>query len=256
MAPYCHNDMNKGNFTILENTPLGKGCFRLVLQAPEECKAEFIPGQFVQISLEGFFLRRPISVCDFEDGRLTLLVKKTGAGTEALSGLKEGDSLNLLYPLGNGFDCSAATSSALLIGGGIGAAPLLYLGKALLGRGVKPTVVLGFNSACEAVLLEDFRSLGVDLHIATMDGTLGTKGFVTDAVREHSLKAGYFYCCGPTPMMKAVRAALGTDGEFSLEERMGCGAGFCYGCSIQTARGPKRVCEDGPVFKKEDLLWN
>ena len=248
--------MNKGDFTILENTPLSKDCFKLVLQAPEDSKAEFLPGQFVQISLEGFFLRRPISVCDFADSRLTLLVKKAGAGTKLLSELREGGRLNLLYPLGNGFDCSCAASSALLIGGGIGTAPLLYLSKALLQRGVRPTVVLGFNSASEAVLLDEFRTLGIEVHIATMDGSLGTKGFVTDAIRENGLEADYFYCCGPTPMMKAVRSELSMDGEFSLEERMGCGAGFCYGCSIQTPDGPKRVCEDGPVFKKEDLPWN
>lgn len=235
--------------TITSNHALSASVFEMKLSGA----AEHSPGQFVNIALPGLFLRRPISVCDYGDGILTLLYKVVGKGTEAMSALKEGDTLDVLQCLGKGFDLGAKTQKPLLIGGGIGVAPLYYLAKKLLEKGLRPSVILGFNKADEIVYSEKFSSLGAKTIIATADGSVGVKGFVTDALRE--VDADYFYACGPMPMLRALNKASSLPGEVSLEERMGCGTGICMCCSCKTLLGPKRICKDGPVFKREEILW-
>ncbi len=227
--------------------------FRIVLSCgfPADIRA----GEFVDIALEGKYLRRPISVCDCEDDKITLLYKVVGEGTEQMSKMQAGEKLDILVGLGHGFDPSACKKDALLVGGGLGAAPMHLLCKELLASGKNVSVVLGFNKAEEKVLEDEFKAMGVKPVIATLDGSCGTKGFVTDAIAEHKPEFDYFYTCGPMPMMRALSECLDCDGECSLEERMGCGAGFCYTCSCHTVVGARRVCKDGPVFKKEEIIW-
>ena len=258
--------MQKQVYTIAENRLVAADTYRLVLSLsfrpsslsfrPSEASGE-ISGEFVHIDIPGYYLRRPFSVCDADAGSLTLLYKTVGEGTRKLAALPEGTELSALTGLGRGFDADACRKKALLVGGGLGAAPLYPLAKKLKAQGKEVTVVLGFNKADEIVLEKEFKALCDQVVLATLDGSVGTKGFVTDAIKEMAGEAGYdyFYTCGPMVMMKAVCNQLEGPGEASLEERMGCGAGFCYGCSIQTAGGPRRVCKDGPVFKKEDILW-
>ena len=200
-------------------------------------------------------LRRPLSVCDLEDGKLTIVYKVFGEGTKVLSEMKAGKELEVLTGLGKGFETSECREKALLVGGGLGVPPLLLLAKRLKAEGKKVRAVLGFNKAEEIILEEEFREVCDEVVISTVDGSVGVKGFVTDAIKAAEPAFDYFYTCGPMVMMKVVCAALEGPGEASLEERMGCGAGFCYGCSIQTKNGPRRVCKDGPVFKKEELIW-
>lgn len=249
--------MRKLLFTIKDNVRIARGSYRMQLSAPEELALQ--PGQFVDIALEGLFLRRPISICDAMSGdgatSLTLVYKSVGEGTSRMASMQAGEALELLAPLGNGFDTAACRERALLVGGGVGCAPLYYLCRRLLSEGKSVSAVFGFNTADEVMLTDEFSSLGVEPLVATLDGSRGTKGFVTDVLGEYAPKYDYFYCCGPMPMMKALAPMTASDGEFSLEERMGCGAGFCYGCSCQTTLGPRRVCKDGPVFKKDMMIW-
>ena len=245
--------MQKRIFRIESHAGVARDTFRLVLRTDGTVAVR--SGQFVDIALPGFFLRRPISVSDCLSDGLVLYYKVVGEGTRAMSEMTPGTVLELLEPLGAGFHPEKCREAALLIGGGLGAAPLYLLAKELLAQGKKATAVLGFNKADEICLAEELRALGIPVHIATMDGSVGTKGFVTDAIAAVRPAFDRFYTCGPLPMMKAVCAALDAPGEVSLEERMGCGAGFCYGCSIQTKNGPRRVCADGPVFDKEEVLW-
>lgn len=209
------------------------------------------PGQFVQVSLPGFYLRRPISVCDWGEGWLDLVYKVVGHGTEAMAGFKPGAELDLLTGLGNGFDVDGCPSGVVLVGGGVGAPPLYGLCKALIAAGKAPHVILGFNTAKEIFWKDEFESLGVPVAVTTVDGSAGAQGFVTAAMRTPT---PYVCACGPRPMLRAVYDAC-ADGQFSFEERMACGFGVCMGCSIQTASGPKRVCKDGPVFSREEILW-
>ena len=258
--------MERRLFTIQSNDPVARDTFRLVLRTDGPVAVR--SGQFVDIALPGFYLRRPISVSDCLPDGVVLYYKVVGEGTRAMAGMVPGNTLELLANanpqrpratgitgLGSGFHPERCREAALLLGGGLGAAPLYLLAKELLVLGKRVTVVLGFNRADEICLSEEFRALGVSVHIATMDGSVGTRGFVTDAVAAVRPDFDCFFTCGPLPMMKAVCAALDAPGEVSLEERMGCGAGFCYGCSVQTASGPRRVCADGPVFDKEEVLW-
>ncbi len=249
--------MHKLIFTIRENVRIARGSYRMLLSSPVELS--LLPGQFVDIALDGLFLRRPISVCDASSGNgttdITLVYKKVGEGTARMAAMHEGETLELLAPLGNGFDTGACRGRALLVGGGVGCAPLYYLCRQLLSEGKSVCAVFGFNTADEALLTDEFSRLGVEPLVATLDGSMGTKGFVTDVLGKFAPEYDYFYCCGPLPMMKALCPVTVSDGEFSLEERMGCGAGFCYGCSCHTASGTKRICKDGPVFKKEDIIW-
>lgn len=242
--------INKISLEIISNLPLTRNCFRLELGG--EGIPPVAPGQFVQLEIPGKYLRRPISVHDASEEHIVLIYKTVGEGTQILSQMVPGQVLDLLMPLGKGFSADACPGRALLLCGGLGSAPLWFLAKTLLAQGKTVSAVLGFNTAADVVLLDEYRSLGIEPTIVTLDGTCGLKGVVTDApLPEHDR----FYTCGPLPMMRAVCSKLQSPGELSMEERMGCGAGFCYGCSIQTANGPRRVCADGPVFKKEEILW-
>ena len=214
------------------------------------------PGQFVNIKLDGFFLRRPISVCDREEGRMTLIYKAVGEGTELMTKLAPGTRLNILTGLGNGFDLSLSGDHPVLVGGGAGIPPMYSLCKALISvlspENIK--VVLGFNTEEEIFYLREFQDLGVDVRVATADGSYGTKGFVTDVLKD--LDYTFFYTCGPMPMFRAIEAIAKTSGQYSFEERMGCGFGACMGCSMMMADGSyKRVCKEGPVFRREEILW-
>ena len=209
-------------------------------------------GQFVNIKIDGLYLRRPISVADKKDGELTLVYKTVGKGTTALSVAAVGTTFDVLTGLGNGYDLSLSGKKPLLIGGGVGVPPLYYLAKKLIEKGVTPTVALGFNRKEEVFFVKEFEALGAKVLLATVDGSAGEKGFVTGVLPQDY---SYFYCCGPEPMLKAVYNATETDGEFSFEERMGCGFGACMGCSCKTITGNKRICKDGPVLKKGEILW-
>ena len=212
-------------------------------------------GQFVEIALDGLYLRRPISVCNYEDGSLTIIYKVVGKGTDLMSQMAEGTQLDVLTGLGNGFDIDYECQKPLLVGGGVGVPPLYRLARDLKARGRDVTVVLGFNTEAEIFYKEEFEALGTKVIVATADGSEGVKGFVTDAIRESGVAYDYFYSCGPLPMLKALCSVATTSGEVSFEERMGCGFGICMGCSIMTTKGAKRVCKDGPVFKKEEVIW-
>ena len=212
-------------------------------------------GQFVEIALDGLYLRRPISVCNYDDGELTIIYKVVGKGTDLMSQMAEGTQLDVLTGLGNGFDTEHDCAKPLLVGGGVGVPPLYRLTRDLIARGKEVTVVLGFNTESEIFYAEEFAALGAKVILATADGSVGVKGFVTDAIRESGVEADYFYSCGPLPMLKALCNSLEISGEVSLEERMGCGFGICMGCSILTTKGAKRVCKDGPVFNGWEVCF-
>ena len=243
--------MKQEILTIMENVPVTGSVYRMRLEGAE-LEAQK-PGRFVNIRLDGLFLRRPISVFDSAPGSLTILYKVVGKGTEQISGLKAGETLDVLTGLGNGYDLAKAGDHLLLLGGGVGVPPLYLLAKQLIAAGKKVSAVLGFNTAAEVFGEAEFRALGCDVTVTTADGSYGVKGFVTDALpAEYS----YFYTCGPEPMLKAVYRAAKTSGQFSFEERMGCGFGACMGCSCKTITGYKRICREGPVLEKEEILWN
>ena len=242
--------MKQSLFSIKENTPLTKSGYRMRLVG--DTSDITAPGQFVNILLDGLFLRRPISVCDRVDGELTIVYKVVGKGTEKMSQMKEG-TLDILTGLGNGYDLTLSGNKPLLIGGGVGVPPMYLLAKDLLREGKQVSVILGFNTKDEIFYEEEFRALGADVTVATADGSYGVKGFVTDAMKD--MDYTYFYTCGPEPMLKAVWNTSNTSGQFSFEERMGCGFGACMGCSCKTLTGNKRICKDGPVLKKEEILW-
>lgn len=244
--------MKQAIFTIKSNVPLTKTVFRAVLVGDtSEIKNS---GQFVNLLIDGFFLRRPISVCDKDRESFTIVYKVVGKGTEKLSKMQKGDKLDILTGLGNGYDESLSGETPLLIGGGVGVPPLYLLCKNLIAQGKKPTVILGFNTKEEIFLKDEFESLGVKTLVATADGSFGSKGLVTDALK-HVDDYSHFFTCGPEPMLKAVFAATETDGQFSFEERMGCGFGACMGCSCKTVTGYKRICKEGPVLRKGEILW-
>ena len=211
------------------------------------------PGQFVNIKLSGFYLRRPISVCDAEDGRLTLIFKAVGSGTELMAKMSPGECLPILTGLGNGYNTKISGNRPLLIGGGAGVPPMYMLAKKLIAEGKRPTVIIGFNTKDEVFFEKEFEDLGCEVIVTTADGSYGLRGFVTDAMRE--LDYTYFYTCGPMPMLRAVNDASKTDGQFSFEERMGCGFGACMGCSCKTKFANKRICRDGPVLEKGEIVW-
>ena len=242
--------MKESLFRIKENRKIAPLTFLMVLEG--DCAGMDKPGQFVNIRIEGLFLRRPISVCDIRGNELTLIYKTVGKGTEAMSGMGAGAELSLLTGLGNGYDLSRAGDAPLLIGGGVGVPPLYLLARKLREQGKKVHAVLGFNREEEIFFEREFRDLGCEVTVTTADGSAGVKGFVTDGLpAEYS----YFYTCGPEPMLKAVKRATVTSGQFSFEERMGCGFGACMGCTCRTVTGYKRICKDGPVLEKEEILW-
>ena len=242
--------MKQSIFEIVENKPLTKDVFRMVLSG--DTTAITASGQFVNIQLDGMFLRRPISVCDWDEKTLTIVYKVVGKGTEAMSKMAPGVKLDILTGLGNGYDLSKAGDKPVLLGGGVGVPPMYGCAKKLVAMGIKPTVILGFNVKDEIFYEEEFKALGCETIVTTVDGSYGVKGFVTNALPENYT---HFYTCGPEPMLKAVYKATTTSGQMSFEERMGCGFGACMGCSCKTLTGYKRICKDGPVMMKEEILW-
>lgn len=237
-------------YKILSNEPLTNDVFKMVLQGDTQYITR--PGQFINIALTGKFLRRPISVCDYDDTTVTIIYKVVGEGTEQLKNMSVGEDLDVMTGLGNGYDISKSTKP-LLIGGGVGVPPMYNLAKALINTGQMPTVILGFNTKSEVFYEDEFNKLGCKTVVTTVDGSYGTKGFVTDAMAD--VDYDYFYTCGPLPMFKAVYNATSVSGQFSFEERMGCGFGACVGCTCKTKYGNKRICKDGPVLEKEEIIW-
>ncbi len=242
--------MKQGIFEILDNAPLTETVYKMILRG--DTSAITAPGQFVNILLDGFYLRRPISVCDLQGDTLTIVYKIAGKGTEKMSRMKEG-KLDILTGLGNGYDLTVSGDHPVLLGGGVGVPPMYYLCRKLLQQGKTVTVLLGFNTAAEVFYEEAFRSLGAEVKVATVDGSYGHKGFVTDLLQD--LSYTHFYTCGPEPMLKAVYRATNTSGQLSFEKRMGCGFGACMGCSCKVITGYKRICKEGPVLRKEEILW-
>ena len=245
--------MSRGErtFRVARNEEIARGTF--VLELEGDISRVQVPGQFVNVRIPGFYLRRPFSVCAAQDGVLTLIYKILGEGTAAMPDIAVGTELNVLTGLGNGFDLQADTKRPLLVGGGVGVVPLYWLAAELVESGRPPEVILGFNSAAEIFLAEEIAELGARVLITTVDGSWGIRGFVTDALGEVS--GDYFYACGPTPMLKALTAATALPGEVSTEERMACGFGACAGCAVFTTRGVLRSCKEGPVFTREELGW-
>ena len=244
--------MYQGIYSVVSNIKIAKDVYKMILSG--DTHSITAPGQFVNIKLNGCYLRRPISICDYDETSITLIYKVVGQGTEIMSKLEAYEKLDVLVGLGNGFDVSKSGTSPLLIGGGVGVPPMYNLCKKLIANGAKPSVILGFNTADEVFYSDEFRKLGADVFVTTADGTVGTKGFVTNAfplVGDYT----YFYACGPLPMFKAVYNSTATSGEFSFEERMGCGFGACMGCTCKTKYGNKRICKDGPVLVKEEIIW-
>ncbi|MBR5206213.1 MAG: dihydroorotate dehydrogenase electron transfer subunit [Alistipes sp.] len=243
----------KGLYTIVSNTPLTPVVYRMVLEGDTQYITN--SGEFINIELSGKFLRRPISIADYDERTITIIYKVVGRGTEQMKNMQAGEVLDILTGLGNGFSTNNDAKRPLLVGGGVGVPPMYNLCKRLLGEGKKPMVILGFNTAAEIFYAEEFRALGVDVYLSTADGSEGTKGFVTDVIREKALEFDYLYTCGPLPMLKALYDATESPAEFSFEERMGCGFGACMGCSCKTKYGNKRICKDGPVLKREEIIW-
>ena len=239
--------MKQHIFEIQSNEQIAKNVYRMQLCGDT---TGILSGQFVNIRVQGQFLRRPISVCNITDGILTIIYKVVGVGTEVMSHLPIGTQLDVLTVLGNGYDLTKAGDAPLLVGGGVGVPPMYMLARQLRELGKNVRVILGFNTKDEVFYEEEFRALGCDVTVTTVDGSHGVKGFVTNALDG---KQSYYYTCGPLPMIKALLQAAGTNGEVSMEERMGCGFGACMGCTIQTTQGPKRVCKEGPVFPAEIL---
>ena len=238
-------------FTITKNEKIAEKTYHMELAG--DASALKRPGQFVNIKIDGFFLRRPISVCDYGENSITLIYKTVGMGTEYMSTLCAGEKLDLLVGLGNGFDTSLSGSDPLLIAGGGGVPPMVNLAKTLIAEGKRVQAVIGFNTANEVYCENELKDLGTEVTVTTVDGSYGVKGFVTDAVC--GLDYSFFYTCGPLPMYKAIRKVVKTEGQYSFEERMGCGFGACMGCSMKTRQGAKRICKDGPVFDSKDILW-
>ncbi|MEE1010879.1 MAG: dihydroorotate dehydrogenase electron transfer subunit [Acutalibacteraceae bacterium] len=243
--------MNKGIYKIISNNRLTKDIYEMKLEG--DTSHITAPGQFINIQLDGFYLRRPISICDYDDKTITIIYKVVGHGTEAMAELEAGESLDILCGLGNGFDTSKCNGKAVLIGGGVGVPPMYNLCKKLIAEGKKVSVILGFNTASEIFYKSEFEQLGAKVYISTVDGSEGVKGFVTDVLKD--LEYDYFFTCGPMPMFKAIEKIAATSGQYSFEERMGCGFGACMGCSCKTKYGNKRICRDGPVLEREEIIW-
>lgn len=235
---------------IVSNECIAEKIWKMVLKGDT---AGIKPGQFVEIAVPGYYLRRPISVSDVEDDRLTIIYKTVGKGTTAMAQMLPGEELDILTCLGNGYDLTKATEEVLLIGGGVGVPPLIYLAKKLREQNKKVHAIIGFNTKNEVFAEEVFEELGCDVQVCTMDGSYGRQGVVTDVIE---MPAPYYFACGPMPMLRAIAQTVGTNGQMSMEERMGCGVGICVGCSIETKNGVKRVCKEGPVFNVEELTFS
>ncbi len=236
---------------ILSNESIAKDIMKMVIEGDTSSLTK--PGQFINIKLSGKYLRRPISVCDYDENTITIIYKIVGTGTEQMAQMKAGESLDILNGLGNGFDTSFSGDKPVLIGGGVGVPPMYGVCRELAEKGIKAQVILGFNSKVDVFYKEEFEALGADVYVTTADGSFGTKGFVTDVLKE--LDYSYFFTCGPMPMFKAIENTAKTSGQYSFEERMGCGFGACMGCSCKTKYGNKRICKDGPVLVREEIIW-
>lgn len=243
--------MNQVMMKITDNEKIAEKTYFMSLEG--DTSAITKPGQFINIKLDGFFLRRPISVCDCENGKLSIIYKVVGNGTKEMSELHVGAELDILSGLGNGYDTSKSGDCPVLIGGGVGVPPMYLLCKKLVSEGKKATVILGFNSEKEVFGVDEFKATGAEVYVTTADGSVGTKGFVTDVLK--NLDYTYFYTCGPMPMFKAIESIAKTSGQYSFEERMGCGFGACMGCTCKTKYGNKRICKDGPVLEREEIVW-
>lgn len=243
--------MNQVMMKITDNKKIAEKTYFMSLEG--DTSAITKPGQFINIKLDGFFLRRPISVCDCENGKLSIIYKVVGNGTKDMSELPVGAELDILSGLGNGYDTSKSGDCPVLIGGGVGVPPMYMLCKKLVSEGKKATVILGFNSEKEVFGVDEFKETGAEVYVTTADGSVGTKGFVTDVLK--NLDYTYFYTCGPMPMFKAIESIAKTSGQYSFEERMGCGFGACMGCTCKTKYGNKRICKDGPVLEREEIVW-
>ena len=243
--------MKDSLFEIIDNKKIAKNTYEMHLMG--DTSHITASGQFVNIKIDGFFLRRPISVCNVEGGELTIIYKVVGKGTEAMAEMKAGVELLILTGLGNGYNTALSGDAPLLVGGGAGVPPMFYLGRKLISEGKKPRAILGFGSSDEVFYKEEFEKIGIPVTVTTVDGSEGVKGFVTDAMAD--IDYTYFYTCGPEPMLKAIYTKSETSGQFSFEERMGCGFGACMGCSCKTLTGNKRICKEGPVLMKEEILW-
>ena len=237
--------------TVLENEKIAKDIMKMVLSGDTDSLTK--PGQFINIKLEGKYLRRPISVCDWSKDTVTIIYKIVGSGTEQMAEIKAGEKLDILNGLGNGFDTTLSGDNPVLIGGGVGVPPMYGVCKELISQGKSVKVILGFNSKEDVFYKDEFEALGAEVFIATADGSMGTKGFVTDVLKD--LDYSYFFTCGPMPMFKAIENIAKTSGQYSFEERMGCGFGACMGCSCKTKYGNKRICKDGPVLIREEIIW-
>ena len=243
--------MYQGIYEIKSNIKLAESVYETVLLGDTSSLRS--PGQFINIKFDGLFLRRPISVCDYDENSITIIYKVVGEGTQLMSEMQSGEKLDVLCGLGNGFDTSKSGDNPVLIGGGVGVPPMYNLCKKLISEGKKVTVILGFNNADEIFYEDKFKALGADVKVTTIDGSYGIKGYVTDALQETNYT--YFYTCGPMPMFKAIENTATTSGQYSFEERMGCGFGACMGCSCKTKYGNKRICKDGPVLEREEIIW-
>lgn len=239
-------------YKVVSNQKIARDVFKMILSG--DTSAITAPGQFVNLKLDGFYLRRPISVCDCSPDSLTLIYKVVGGGTELMSELEPGTEINTLSGLGNGYNVGKSGDKPLLVGGGVGVPPLYKLCCELVAKGVKPTVVMGFNSKDDVFYEQEFKDLGADVYVATADGSYGEKGFVTDIIKR--LDYTFFYTCGPEPMFRAMSKVMKTPGQYSFEERMGCGFGACMGCSCKTLTGNKRICREGPVMNSEEIIWD
>ena len=243
--------MTQGIYEILSNEKIALNVYKMILCG--DTSAITASGQFVNLKLDGKFLRRPISICDYDDKTITIIYKVVGVGTEQMCEMTAGEKLDILVGLGNGYNLDKSGDRPLLLGGGVGVPPMYNLCKKLIEQGKKVSVVLGFNTKEEVFLEEDFKALGANVTVTTADGSYGVKGFVTDAMKE--IDYTYFFTCGPMPMFKAIEATAVTSGQYSFEERMGCGFGACMGCSCKTKYGNKRICKDGPVLEREEIIW-
>lgn len=243
--------MYQGIYEIISNKKLTESIFEMVLEG--DTTSISAPGQFINIKLDSFYLRRPISICDYDNSTITIIYKVVGEGTEVMSKMNSGEKLDVLCGLGNGFDTSKSLDKPVLIGGGVGVPPMYNLCKKLISEGKSVTVILGFNKKDEIFYEDEFKKLGADVKVTTVDGSYGIKGFVTDALKDTEYT--YFYTCGPMPMFKAIESTAVTSGQYSFEERMGCGFGACMGCSCKTKYGNKRICKDGPVLEREEIIW-
>ena len=242
----------RGIYEILSNEKIAKDVYKMILNG--DTSDIKYPGQFINIKIDDLYLRRPISVCDYDDNCITIIFKVVGHGTEKMAEMKVGKKLDILTGLGNGFFTDRSGDNPLLVGGGVGTPPMYRLCKDLINEGKKPVVVLGFNSKEDVFFEEEFKKLGAEVYVSTVDGTYGTKGFVTDIIKTLDGYT-YHYACGPLPMLKALYNTAEGDGEYSFEERMGCGFGACMGCTVKVKDGFKRVCKDGPVLRKEEIIW-